>query len=216
MDPLHLCIAVGPLIVYLILLGVINLIPRPLLTTGARDMAALCIGVSGFMVAGPMDLFLPDASGMRSGPFLWGMFLGLYVLLVILMILMMRPRLVIYNIRQDQLRPVLAELAGELDPKSRWARDTLFMPQLHVQLCVETQPAMRNVQLVAVGESQSYLGWRRLERQLAAALADMHTTPNPYGISFIGFALLLTGIVTVWMAVDRHSVAQSLIDMLRL
>ena len=110
----------------------------------------------------------------------------------------------------------MAELAGELDPKARWARDTLFMPQLHVQLCVETQPAMRNVQLVAVGESQSYLGWRRLERQLAAALADMRTTPNPYGISFIGFALLLTGIVTVWMAADRHSVAQSFIDMLRL
>jgi hypothetical protein len=216
MDSLHLCIAVGPLAVYLLLLGIINLMPRPLLTSGARDTAALCIAVGGFAVAGPMELFLPDPTGLRSGPLLWAMFLGLYALLVILLILLQRPRLVIYNISQEQLRPVLAELAAKLDGEARWARDTLLMPKLHVQLNVETQPTMRNVQLVAVGSSQSHLGWRRLEQHLGAALAQMRTSSNPYGISFLVFALLLMGIVTFWMAADRQAVAQSLIDMLRL
>jgi hypothetical protein len=213
MDPLHLCIALGPLAVYLFLLGIINLLPRPFLTNGSRDTAALGIAISGFIVAGPMELFLPDVDSARMGSFVWVLLLGLYVLLVALLILSMRPRLIIYNMNPDQLRPVLAELVAELDPEARWSRDTLLMPKLHVQLCVETQTAMRNVQLVAMGRSQSHLGWRRLERHLAAALAGTRTSANPYGISFVGFALLLMGIVTYWMAADRHAVAQSLIEM---
>ena len=62
MDPLHLCIALGPLAVYLLLLGIINLMPRPFMTSGARDTAALSIAISGFVVAGPMELFLPGSS----------------------------------------------------------------------------------------------------------------------------------------------------------
>ena len=145
MDPLHLCIALGPLAVYLLLLGMINLIPRPFLTNGARDTSALCIGISGFLVVGPMELFLPEGAAAKFGPFVWLMLLVLYLLMVTLLVLMMRPRLVIYNITEEQLRPVLGELVGELDPGARWARDTLLIPKLHVQLCVETQAAMRNV-----------------------------------------------------------------------
>ncbi len=53
-DPLHFCIALGPLAAYLLLLGAVNLSSRPFLTNGARDTAALGIGILGFAIVGPM------------------------------------------------------------------------------------------------------------------------------------------------------------------
>ena len=57
MDSLHFCIAVIPLAVYLLMMGLLNLRRRPFVTTGARDAATLGIGVVGFVIAGPMELF---------------------------------------------------------------------------------------------------------------------------------------------------------------
>ncbi len=61
-NPLHICIAFGPLAVYLMLLGLINLSSRPLVTNGARDTAALGVGISGFIMVGPCELLLPQAT----------------------------------------------------------------------------------------------------------------------------------------------------------
>ena len=58
-DALHLSIALGPLAVYLLLLGFVNLSTRPFVTTGARDVGALGLAIAGLIVAGPMELFLP-------------------------------------------------------------------------------------------------------------------------------------------------------------
>ena len=51
-----------------------------------------------------------------------------------LVLLVLRPRLVIYNISVDQLRPILAELVEQLDSEARWAGDSLALPALGVQL----------------------------------------------------------------------------------
>ena len=51
MDPLHFCIAVAPFAVYLLLFGYLNLRGRPFVTTGARDSAALAIGIIGLAAA---------------------------------------------------------------------------------------------------------------------------------------------------------------------
>ena len=67
MDPLHLSIALSPLAVYFVLLGIINLSARPQLTTGARDTAALAVGLSGLVVVGPMELFLPERAAAQFG-----------------------------------------------------------------------------------------------------------------------------------------------------
>jgi len=45
MDPLHFFIGAAPVAVYLFLVGLVNLSRRPFLTTGARDTAALGIGI---------------------------------------------------------------------------------------------------------------------------------------------------------------------------
>src|SRR5438105_6368858 len=144
MDPLHLCIALGPLATYLLVLGVINLSRRPVLTTGARDAAALATAVSGLVVAGPMELFLVEEAAAAYGGWIWGLMVAAYALAVVLIILMLRPRLVIYNATLDQLRPVLAEAVARLDSEARWAGDSLVMPQLGVQLHIEAWPILKN------------------------------------------------------------------------
>jgi hypothetical protein len=216
LDPLHLCIALGPLGVYLLLLGMLNLASRPFLTSGSRDTAALGLAISGFVVAGPMELFLPEAAAFLFGGYVWLLLLALYVMGLALVVLLIRPRLVIYNITGDQLRPILATAVAELDSTARWAGESLVLPQLGVQLHLEPFAAMRNIQLVASGPRQDYQGWRRLEQTLVVALRETRTPPNPYGLSLIIFGLLMVGMITYAAVHDSHTLARSLWEMLRL
>ena len=215
MDSFHLSIALTPLSVYLLLLGVINLSRRPLVTNGARDAAALGIGISGFVIVGPMELFVPEAAIFRLQGLVWVVLIALYAMCLTLLVLLMRPRLVIYNIRPEQVRPILAELVSKLDRESRWAGECLIIPNLGVQLHVEASSAMRNVQLISSGVHQSYEGWNRLEKELSASLREVRAARNPYGFSLAFFALLMIGIVTFWMVNDKDTVAQ-LFELLRL
>lgn len=214
-DPLHLSIALGPLAVYLLLLGLLNLSTRPFLTTGARDAAALGLAVSGFVVAGPMELFLPEAAAVRFGGYVWLLLLAFYGLCLMLLVLVLRPRLVIYNVTVDQLRPILADVVSGLDPDARWAGDSLTLPRWHVQLHVEPFVAMRNVQLVSTGPRQSYSGWRRLENALAQALRETRGQANPYAFSLILFGLIMVGLVTYGVVGDTQTVEHALREMLR-
>jgi hypothetical protein len=214
-DPLHQCIAFGPLVVYLLILGMINLSRRPFLTTGARDTAVLGIAISGFIVAGPMELFLPEGAANLFGVWIWGLLLTFYLLCLLLVVLLMRPRLVIYNVTFEQLRPVLADAVGRIDEHSRWAGESLSMPTQGVQLTVEPLAMMKSVQLVSAGPHQNIAGWRRLEDELAAGLKQAKGLPNPYGVFLVSFAVCLGGAVLYWMSRDPAGVAQALNDMLR-
>ena len=158
--------------VYLLLLGVMNLGGRPFVTTGARDAAALGIGLAGFIIAEPMELFFPEGAASRFGGWVWLMLIVFYGLCVSLIVLLMRSRIVIYNISLEQLRPILTSVAMSLDKRSRWTGDSLLMPEQKVHLHVETVEPMRNIQLTAGGNQQSYEGWQSLERELSKALKD--------------------------------------------
>ncbi len=215
MDPLHLCIALGPVAIYFLLLGTINLSRRPFVTSGTRDAAALGIAIGGFVVAGPMELFLPEAAAVRMGFWVWPTCIAFYILCLSLAVLLMRPRIVIYNVTFEQLRPSLADIVLRLDSESRWAGDSLVMPNLGVQLTVESQGMMKNVQLAAAGTEQSFQGWRLLESELTTALRSAKGTRNPYGMSLIMFGLLMAAAVVFWLSRDPQGVAQALNEMLR-
>jgi hypothetical protein len=214
-DPLHLSIALGPLAVYLLLLGLINLSSRPQLTTGARDTAALGVAVSGFVVAGPMELFLPERAAAHLGGAVWLLLLALYGLTVCLLVLMLRPRLVIYNASVEQIRPTLLQVIAHLDGDARWVGDSVIMPHLGVQLHVEPFFAMRTVQLVSSGPRQIHAGWRALESALAEALRKTSSPPSPYGLSLVLLGLLMVALMTFSVVQDTPSVAQALSEMLR-
>jgi hypothetical protein len=214
-DALHLSIALGPLAVYLLLVGMINLSTRPFLTTGARDVAAIGVAISGFIAAGPMELFLPEAAADRFGPFVWLLLLAFYGLCLTLLVLMMRPRLVIYNANSEQLHSILSEVIHELGAEARWAGDSLVVPQLGVQLHVEPFGAMRNAQLVSAGPRQSYTGWRRLELALSSKLKATTVARNPHGYALIAIGVLLIGMITYSTMSDPTTIVQGLDDLLR-
>jgi hypothetical protein len=215
-DPLHVCIFMGPLSVYLLLIGGLNLSARPFLTTGGRDTGALGLAISGFIVGGPMELFLPQTAAVHFGGLVWLMLIAFYALLIVLLILLQRPRLVVYNTTPDQLRPILADLVVELDPDARWAGECLALPKLGIQLHLESFFALRNVQLVSSGPRQSFAGWRRLETALAEAIRGVHGEPNRYGVRLVVLGLLGVALVTFCVVNDSQGVAYALREMLRL
>jgi hypothetical protein len=79
MDPFRLCLAFGPVTIYLLLLGIVNLGRRPLLVSGVRDTAALALAISGLVIVGPIELFFPvrgrhQTRHVRLGFAAWALF----------------------------------------------------------------------------------------------------------------------------------------------
>jgi hypothetical protein len=212
-------LAFGPVAIYLLLLGAVNLFRRPFLVSGTRDTAALGLAVSGLFIVGPVELFFPLAASIRFGPHVWVVWcflIVLFALCLVLVLLSIRPRLVIYNISTDELRPVLADVATQLDAKARWAGDSLAIPALGIQLHMEGYAFMRNVALVSVGWSQSHEGWQRLEAALGPALQQLEVPRNRCGIAFLTAGFLMGIGLMVAAARGPLALAQSLFEMLRL
>lgn len=214
-DALRVGVALGPLAVYFLLLAFVNLSRRPFLTTGARDVAALGTAIAGLIAIGPMELFLPAAASTRFGGVAWVLLLIFYALCLTLTVLLMRPRLVIYNTNPEQLRSILAEVVSRLDREARWAGDNLVLPELGVQLHVEIFGAMRNVQLVSTGPKQNFAGWKQLETALAEVLRETKASPNPYGFGLLTLGLLLVLIVAYCLISNPTVVVQGVDHMLQ-
>jgi hypothetical protein len=216
-DPFRLCLALGPLSIYLLLVGAINLSRRPLLVSGARDTAALGMGLCGLLFVGPIELLLPKAAIVAfTAPYVWLMLLLMYALGLSLWVLLSRPRLVVYNIGLDEFRPLLAEVIDTLDKDARWAGGSLYLPRLHVELFLDQNVATRNVSLIATGQRQSYLGWRQLEQALAARLRSAESPPNLWGLGMAGMASLMFVRMGWELVFNQQAVTQGFADMLRL
>jgi hypothetical protein len=198
-DPLRLAIALVPLAAYVLVLGLVNLRRRPFLTSGGSDTVALGVALSGLMFVGPLELFRPEAATREFGNYIWLFLLVFYWLWVLLMVLLARPRLVVYNISVEELHPVLADAAGRLDGEARWAGNHLSLPRLGVQLHIDGLDAMRNVSLVSSGSRQNIDGWRRLSRELSRSLRPVRVKPNPRAIGFLFVSLALLGLSITFM-----------------
>lgn len=216
MDPLHVAIAILPVAMYLLLIGWINLSPRPFVTTGVRDFAALAIAITGLMIAGPLELFLPEAVASIVGGWVWLPLLLLFGLVVTLALLLMRPRLVIYNIAAADLRETLQQCITNLDHKAEWAGDCVVCPELGIQLAIEKHAGIRNVTLASVGPEQDLDGWRKIESQLRKALADSKQPANTQGFSYVFLSSLLTAGVIYSLLNGRQELAEAFRQMLRM
>lgn len=216
MESFRLCLALGPLAMYLLVLGAIHLRRRPFLVTGGRDLAALGVAVSGLMLVGPIELLLPEQAIQVYRGYVWLLLLAMYGLCLSLVVLLARPRLVIYNISADELRPLLAQTIDALDPDARWAGASLLLPRLRVELHLESSELLRNVTLNSAGGQQSYSGWHRLEVALASRLASAESPASPWGLTLGAAALMLLTTLCWQLAVHPQAVTQGLREMLRL
>ncbi len=224
MDPLHLCIAIFPLAIYLLIVALINFRGRPKVVSGYRDGMVLGLGLSGLAVAGPLELFLPESAAFRIGWYVWPLLIVLYLLLVLLGVLLARPRLVIYNLDGEELRPVLSDVVRELDAQSRWAGDSLAMPSKGIQLYIERNPNMRTVELTGSSAEQDLQSWAQLERNLKQALARQEVVggaariTHPSAVPQLLFltALFMLIILSVSIVRDHQAILAGLQEMLRL
>jgi hypothetical protein len=214
-DPLHAVIALVPLTAYLFLLGVIHLGRRPLVISGARDAAALAVAIAGLMIVGPLELFLIEEAAVLYGPLVWAMMVLGYVLLAMLAILVQRPRIVVYNISLEQLRPLLAEVVARLDDQARWAGESLTLPQLGIHVHLEYAATLHNVQLVSSGPDQNLAAWHVLEKQLAVAVRKTRHSAPLLGALTTLVAFSLASACTWLLLRDPSGMTQALNDMLR-
>ncbi|MCG8449800.1 MAG: hypothetical protein MI725_09500 [Pirellulales bacterium] len=209
-DPLRLSIALVPLAAYCVLIGLINARRRPFLTSGGADLAALGAALSGLVLVGPIELFRPEGASAEYGGFVWLFLLVFYWLCVWLAVLLARPRLVIYNISVEELRPVLADAARTIDPQARWAGDSLSLPTLGVQLHLESFELMRHVSIVSSGGRQNLPGWRQLAGQLYARLQALRVRSNPRSLGILLVAILLMVVSTMHMLAHPQHVVQAM------
>lgn len=213
MNPLHLVLALGPVAIYLFVLSGILFGKHPTVISGARDSLALALACLGFVVLGPLRLFMPEQSAYL-GSWVWLPLVALYGLGTLLVILLLRPRLVIYNVAAEPLRPLLDNVARELDADRRWAGSTLVLPNLGVQLTLESWTSMRNVQLVSAGPEQNLEGWRSLEKALRQELAPLAVGPSPRALSCLFFALLLVAVMGFSVAIQPQELAAGIDQLL--
>ena len=196
-DPLRFAIALTPLAAYCFFLAWLNLRARPTMATGGGDLAALALALIGLAAVGPIELLMPVKVAARFGNYVWVLMLGIYALLSALIVLLSRPRLVVYNIGPEELRPAIANVVAKLDQAARWAGDSVAMPTLGVQLHLDNFSPMRHISLVASGQKQNHVGWYKLAGMLKAELSEVQVTHNPRGLMFLGIgAALLLAIIT--------------------
>lgn len=216
MDPVRLTIALGPLCVYLVVIGWLNLSKRPFVTSGARDILALAIALVGLVAIGPIELFMPERAAAILGAKVWIPLILLYLLVALLTSMISKPRVVVYNITADQLRPIVGSAVSELDPDARWAGDSVCLPNLQLQFFVQSHPGMRNVQLVATGGEQNLTNWKLLESALQTATANVQVGMNPRAISFFMGASIMACVIAFSLFTGREIIAERVQDFFRL
>jgi hypothetical protein len=210
MDTFSACVAFGPVAIYLLTLGLINLSGRPLVVSGTRETLSLGLALLGLAIVGPMQLFMPQQAATLFGQLVWTLLISFYVLCLTLAIMLSRPRLVIYNVSGEDLKLVLDETARRLDAESVWAGKALSMPMAHVHLQVEAFSPFSNVSLIASGEEQSVGGWRRLELALRSRLRDMPSAARPHGFWLMAWGLAILVVLAVWVADDPQTIVGGL------
>ena len=146
-DSLPLGAAFLPLGIYLLVLGWVHLRRRPLAIAGVWDGILLGASLLGLVTVGPIALVRPAAGGSSWS---WPMLILGFCLVVALCVLVSRPRLIIYNISVEQIRPLVAEVASDLDPQARWAGETVALPTRGLQVHLDGDGSLRTVSLIGV------------------------------------------------------------------
>lgn len=191
--------ALVPLAAYFLAIGLLHLRRRPSALAGGWDAVGVSGAVAAAVVLGPIDLLLPASI---VGAWRWVLAIGCFFLLVVTVQLASRPRLVVYNVSIEQLRPIVARVATALDPLARWAGETVALPGRDVQVHLDGRGGMRSVSLVTLGSRTSPEGWVEFSRRLRRAVREQRVSPSPWAGLFLVAALALGSLAALlaWRA----------------
>jgi hypothetical protein len=191
-----LWIALLPLAAYLVALAGLHARRRPVAMSGQLDAALLAAAVCGLVVAGPLAILQP---AVGTSPWTAVAMLVGFVLAVAFGMLAVRPRLVVYNIGIDQLRPVVAELVAGLDASARWAGETAALPTRGLQLHLDDRGPARTVSIIAVGGRTSAEAWSEFSRRLRRSVRLLQVRSSPWAAVFAGLGIAVAA-VAIWLA----------------
>jgi hypothetical protein len=193
LDTLPLWAALVPIAVYLLALAGVHLRRRPSVVSGTWDGILLATAVAGLAFAGPLALVRPAVGASLWG---WLLVLLIFTLVVAVCILAARPRLVIYNISAEQLRPLVAEVVAGLDADARWAGASVALPTRRLQLHLDGAGGMRCSSVVAVGERAAHESWTEFCRRLRRSVGRLRVRPSPWaGVFAAAAAAVLVAVI---------------------
>ena len=228
MDPLRTSIALIPLVVYAVVLGLVNMNRRSVLTTGTFDTIALGLAITGFVVIGPLELFYPNSYLMHYGVFfffdishwvgigVWILLIMFYWLIVTWIAVSRRPRLVIYNLDARHLHRLLEQLLWSMDAGVRWAGETAVLPNLGIHFTIEANSRLRCIQLVSAGPCQDPLGWKLLRETIRNSLKQERSPLNPLAFGYFLVALGMLLLIFGELLGNQRQLHQALLDLLRM
>ncbi len=193
---LYMAIALVPISMYLIMMGMLKMRTRPLLTTGWRDTLAVGIAVSGLVAIGPMELFFPTEAAALWQHWVWAALAALYLLTLTLILLSSRPRLIAYGLDVTSFQALLLTAAKAVDDTSFWEGQVLNMPNAAIQLAREPTGASKVHQVVIVGSFVNFMGWLELERSFVQQGRNLRCAR-----SYAGLPLVLLGLTLMLLSV---------------
>ncbi len=216
LSPFHIAVALGPLAIYLLVVAMVRLMPKPLVVSGGRDIATMSMALIGFAMVGPMELFFPKAAAMVLGPKVWIMLFLLYVLGVLMVILAAKPRLIVYGLDEEELEEHLRALLAELDPQAEWLGENVQSGVLGISALVESAGPGRLSQIAAISHRQNLKGWFALEQALVMRLRGHSVADRVHGWKYLVVGALLLVVVLSAMMYDPNESLRAMKEMLRI
>lgn len=189
-----LWMALAPLAAYLGLLAWLHARRRPVALAGQVDAALLAGAVVGLVVAGPLAVLQP---ALGTSPWTAVSLVVGFALVVAFGMLAARPRLVVYNVGIDQLRPVIAQVVRSLDASARWAGETAALPARRLQVHLDARGPARTVSVIAVGGRAATEAWPEFSRRLRRAIRPLAVARSPWAAVFAALALAVAA-VAAW------------------
>ena len=187
--------ALGPLGIYLVFLGVVNLSSKPRLLTGRQDFSALSLGISGLVIVGPMQVLLPETAMIRFGNNAWYPMVLLYLFCTTWLLLLSRPRLILYNLTKNEFLNLMENILSRNNWSVHWHGNVVQISEIGIQFEIISFTTTKNVALRATRFEQSLAGWRALRKTLLTELQTHQAGFNRFGSILIlcGFAIALIG-----------------------
>ena len=204
-NPFTILLALLPLVGYLLLLGAIRVSGRTVVTSGARDLVALGIGISGLIAIGPIELFFPTAAATVFGPYVWIALAIFYSLCLSLCALTSQPRLVIYGRSPVQTHEALLKAAQQIDVAATGTADNLqiVLPTIGVRLRVDGTPRSDCAQVFAFEPNLNATFWIRLQARLRSEFADPTVKRSYQGVLTLAVAACLVAFI-LWQSMGRE------------
>ncbi|MDZ4850040.1 MAG: hypothetical protein SGI77_12210 [Pirellulaceae bacterium] len=215
MTSFSIILALGPIAVYSIVLGMLHARKHPKVVSGSRDLACLGLAMIGLYIVGPAQLFFPQAAFNVFGVSVWIVLVILYLFSLLFAILNTNPRLVVFGMDVDALTEHADRSLLQLDPGTRWLGLSFIAPNLGIQGIVESAGHGRISHITATKREQNVGGWIAFERALSTNLKSVEFASDTTDHRWFALGFALLGLIGYALFSHPTSIAQGLRDVLR-